>query len=60
MQTIYEGNNITSLVINSEEKVLFAADRDDHKIVRFEYDDDLLEDRNMTAPEPEPIYFKLE
>jgi hypothetical protein len=60
MKTIYEGFNITSMTVDEENFNLFAADRDDHKIVKFNYDPDMLEDFNLTLPTYEPLYFKLD
>lgn len=59
MRTIYEGKNITSLTLDSEHKLLFAADANDHKIIKFNYDPVFLEDFNYTKPVQDDLYFKL-
>lgn len=57
--TVYEGKNITSLAIDTGDKWVFAADRNDHKIIKFNYDPDTLEDLNITKPIVEPLYYNV-
>lgn len=59
VQTIYEGKNVTSLDIDTESKHLFAADRNDHKILKFDYDRAHLQAKNVTIPEAVPLYLNI-
>lgn len=51
---------MTSLAIDTEKKTLFAADRNDNKILKFNYDPKHLARMNTTQPDAQPLYLNIQ